>query len=329
MNDDKSNADRQDDPESSDPKPEHFRVEGSPCQGYRFTPSGMPRAAIHITHGLAEHALRYQPLASALNAQGWIVTMHDQRGHGATAEKEEALGHFADKDGWRSAVDDLRKFVAQLKADHPDLPCVVFGHSMGSMITQDYLSSSRISQLAAAVLSGVAGPPPPLAHAGRAVARVERWRQGPQGRSAILRELGFGSYNRAFKPNRTSSDWLSKDPAEVDKYINDPLCGFDASNQFWIDMLDNIVEFNRPHRLAQIPKDLPIYVFAGDQDPVGQQGVGVRKLVDALRGAGVARVDAKLYPMGRHEMLNEINREEVVADLIKWLGDLGLPPKEE
>ncbi|MEM7675864.1 MAG: alpha/beta hydrolase, partial [Myxococcota bacterium] len=314
---------------SGDPGPEHFRVEGSPCQGYRFRPAGMPQGAMHITHGLAEHALRYQSLALALNAQGWSVTLHDQRGHGATAQDETELGHFGDSDGWRSAVDDLRKFVAQLRADHPGLPCVVFGHSMGSMITQDYLSSSRVSELSAAILSGVAGPPPPIAHAGRVVARVERWRQGPRGRSAVLKELGFGSYNRAFKPNRTSSDWLSKDPKEVDKYIDDPLCGFDATNQFWIDMLDNIVEFNRPQRIAQIPRNLPIYIFAGANDPVGQQGVGVKKLVNALRSAGVARVDAKLYPSGRHEMLNEINREEVVADLCRWLDDLGLPAKEK
>lgn len=298
---------------------EKFRLEGSPCQGYRFMPEdGHPRAVIHVVHGMAEHAVRYRRLAEALVADGWMVYAHDHRGHGATVTSDDDLGFFAERDGWSLVIDDLDRFVRHAREQHPGLPQVLFGHSMGGFIVQDYIARSG-QGLAAAVLSGVAGPPPPVAQAGRLVVRVERWRQGARGRSPVMRELAFGAYNREFKPNRTSADWLSKDPKEVDKYVDDPKCGFDATNQMWLDLLDRLPAIHRAEHLGRIPKDLPIYIFAGDQDPVGRKGKGVQALAEALRAADVRRVDVKLYPTGRHEMLNEINREEVVADLKAWL----------
>lgn len=299
---------------------EKFKLEGSPCQGYRFMPDGGdPRAVMHIVHGLAEHAPRYRRLASAFVADGWIVYTHDQRAHGATAANDEALGQFAAGEGWSTMTDDLAAFISHEGQMHPGLPRVLLGHSMGSFVTQDYISRTTAEALTAVVLSGVAGPPPPIAHAGRLVSRIERLRQGRDQRSALLAKLSFGSYNRDFEPARTSFDWLSRDPAEVDKYVEDPKCGFDASNQFWVELLDVLPKLYARSRLGQIRKDLPIYVFAGDQDPVGQKGAGVRKLVDAFRKAGVEQVDVKLYPGGRHEMLNETNRDEVVDDLTRWL----------
>ena len=157
------------------------------------------------------------------------------------------------------------------------------------------------------------------------MARLERWRRGRRASSPTLQSLSFGAYNNAFKPARTDFDWLSKDPAEVDKYVNDPLCGFAVTTQTWVELLDALAEMHSPGRLSQIPKSLPIYVFAGDKDPVGHQGRGVRKLVDLFKAAGIGRVDLKLYPNGRHEMLNEINREEVVQDLQTWLADVITP----
>ena len=223
--------------------------------------------------------------------------------------------------------DDLDRFVNHERQQHPDLPQVLMGHSMGGFVVQDYICRSG-EGLSAAVLSGVAGPPPPIAQAGRGVARAERWRLGPRGRSPLLAELSFGAYNKQFKPNRTAADWLSKDPKEVDKYIEDPLCGFDATNQLWIDLLDAVAAMHRREYLGRIPKSLPVYLFAGDEDPVGNKGKGVRKLADMLKSSGMTRVDLKLYPKGRHEMLNEINREEVVADLKSWLAQATAAPQQ-
>ena len=299
---------------------EKFKLEGSPCQGYRFMPeAGGPRAVMHVVHGLAEHASRYRPLAEALVADGWGVYAHDQRAHGATVAHHEALGQFAQGEGWSTMIDDVRAFVAHEAQQHPGLPLVLFGHSMGSFVTHDYISSGDVQPLTAVVLSGVAGPPPPIAQVGRLISRVERLRQGRDKSSALLAKMSFGSYNKDFMPARTPFDWLSRDPAEVDKYVEDPRCGFDASNQFWIELLDVLSGLFSAQRLGRIAKDVPIYVFAGDKDPVGQQGTGVRKLVDAFRKAGVSRVDMKLYPGGRHEMLNETNRDEVIKDLKGWL----------
>ncbi len=315
---------------------EPFKLDSSACQGYRFMPTeGSPKAVMHIVHGLAEHSRRYKPLAEALVADGWVVYTHDHRGHGATSPNPEERGIFAEENGWALAVDDLRKMVAHARVQHPGLPRVMFGHSMGAFFVQDFISGlsapphgsvgEDASTLAAAILSGCAGTPAPIAHIGVQVARLERWRLGPRGRSTILRGLTFDAFNKLFKPNRTGFDWLSRDPAEVDKYIQDPACGFDATNQLWLEMLRVGIDLYRPERLQQIPKHLPLYIFAGEKDPVHRQGKGARDMVTALKKAGVKTVDLKLYPDGRHEMLNELNRDEVIADLKKWLGDRGLP----
>ena len=290
--------------------------------------NGVPRGVMHVTHGMAEHALRYRPLAEALVAEGWAVYTHDQRGHGETAPDDDALGFSGDAFGWRQMIDDLRAFVSHEVQQHPGVPVVVFGHSMGSFVVLDYITSGATEALSGAILSGPSGPPPPIAQLGRGVARLERWRQGKKGRSSLLQKLSFGSYNNDFKPTRTDFDWLSKDPKEVDKYVEDPRCGFAVTNQLWVELLDVLPEIHSAHRLANVTKSLPIYVFAGDKDPVGRQGAGVRQLVDRLRSAGISDVELQLYPTGRHEMLNEINREQVVDDLKAWLVQHVLPRSE-
>lgn len=287
---------------------------------FRFLPDGgEPTAVVHVVHGLAEHAARYRRLAEVLVAEGWAVYAHDQRGHGRTAGSDDALGHFADEDGWAKLVGDLQDFVRHERDEHPGRPIAILGHSMGSLVLQDYLSRYQGDGLAAAALSGTSGPPPPIASLGRGVARLERLRQGPRGRSALLDKLSFGSYNRAFAPARTEYDWLSRDPAEVDAYVADPWCGFRSSNQAWIDLLDALPTLTRADRLARIPKNLPIYIFSGEKDPVGLNGEGVRALADRYRKAGLSDVTVKLYPEARHEVLNETNRDEVMRDLVEWL----------
>lgn len=285
---------------------------------HSWVPEASPRATIQIAHGLAEHGLRYARLAEALVAEGYAVYANDHRGHGETAGAEDELGWFGPTEGWRRVVADLRLIHADIGERHPDLPRVLLGHSMGSFMTLSYLMTHG-EDVDLAVLSGSNVGGGLLVKAGRVVAKLERLRQGPRGRSKLLDFLSFGSFNNDFKPARTDFDWLSRDPEEVDRYVADPRCGFIASNQLWVDFLAALIELGEDSNLARIPKQLPIYVLAGERDPVGGQGEGVRALVDQLRATGHDQVDLRLYPEGRHEMFNETNRDEVTAELIAWL----------
>jgi len=285
---------------------------------YRWRPDeGVKvKAVIHIAHGMAEHAARYARVAEALVAAGYAVYANDHRGHGKTAGPGE-LGWFG-PDGFRRCVRDLEQLVAHEKKENPGLPFVLFGHSMGSYMTQAVLIAAG-KELSGAVLSGTGGKPSLVASAGRIVARVERARVGARRSSPVLQALSFDEFNKAFRPNRTGFDWLSRDEAEVDKYVSDPLCGFGVSTQLWVDMLDTLAEIARPEEQARIPRDLPIYVFCGTEDPVGERTRSVKQLLGAYARAGVKDVAHKFYPGARHETLNETNRDEVTRDLVAWL----------
>lgn len=286
---------------------------------HRWRPEGAVRGAMLIAHGLAEHSARYERLARALVERGWVVHACDHRGHGRTAKSEAELGFFGARAGWHRVVLDLKEHVEALRKAAPDVPLVFFGHSMGSLLLQRYLARYGRT-IDAAVLSGTSGKPPAIAAVGRLVARLQRIRKGPMGRSRLINHLAFGAFNKAFAPNRTEFDWLSRDPAEVDRYVADPKCGFNATIQLWIDLLDAIPTLTHRNAVASMRTDMPVLVFAGDRDPVGDNGKSVAGLVAQWRAAGI-QVSDKLYPEARHETLNETNRDEVTADLIGWLED--------
>jgi alpha-beta hydrolase superfamily lysophospholipase len=246
------------------------------------------------------------------------VQAADLRGHGKTAERDEDLGFFGAKEGWARVVRDQAELIERAREAHPSLPLIAFGHSMGSFLMQE-LMSTRPDLLDAAVLSGSNGKPSPLAAAGRLVARVERRRLGERGKSALIHSLSFESFNKAFKNARTPYDWLSRDEAEVDRYIADARCGFVCSIALWIDLLDALPALAKPESHAKIRKDLPIYVVAGSDDPVSDRTRGLTQLVDAYRRAGLYRVTYRVYEGARHEIFNELNREQVTQDLITWL----------
>jgi alpha-beta hydrolase superfamily lysophospholipase len=285
---------------------------------YRWLPDAAAKAVVQIVHGLAEHAGRYARLAGALTAAGYAVYADDHRGHGRTARDAAALGFFAERDGWQRCLDDLWRLNRRIAADHPGLPILLLGHSMGSFLAQHFISEHG-DALAGAVLSASSGKPPPLAAIGRVVARLERLRLGAHGRSALIHALSFGAYNKPFAPARTPFDWLSRDAAEVDKYAADPLCGFPATVQLWIDLLDALPEIARPARQARIPKRLPIFIISGARDSVSADTKGLQQLLAAYRTAGLERVTHRFYPEARHELFNELNREEVTRDLVAWL----------
>ena len=279
------------------------------------------RGAMVIAHGMAEHAARYTRLAEQLTAVGIVVAAADHRGHGRTAEAAPERGIFAETDGWRKTADDLRDMVQRMRTAVPDVPLMLMGHSMGSLFCQQLLVDGGpvVELLDGVVLSGTSGKPPFIAAVGRYIARLERWRLGPRGLSPILHALTFQDFNSKFKPTRTDCDWLSRDPDEVDKYVDDPDCGWQSGVQMWIDLLDAIPQFTADAAQARIRKDLPIYIFAGDKDPVGEMGKSVQSLADDYRRHGIADVTCKLYAGARHETINEVNRDEVTADLLAWV----------
>lgn len=292
-------------------------VEGLSLEVHLFECEDEPKGLFTIAHGMGEHALRYRRLAERLTAAGFSVLAHDQRGHGKSLVPGAKLGHMADEDSWNRAVGDLLGLVKHHAAQHPGLPQILFGHSMGSFMVQQALYQEP-GCVDGAILSASNGKPPALAQAGRALARVERLRLGKRRPSALLNKMSFGEFNKRFEPARTPFDWLSRDPAEVDAYIEDPLCGFDISVQSWVDMLDALPRLTRPENLRKIPNTLPLWLFAGSDDPVGDFGEGVRRLYDSYQGAGLTDVTLTLYEGGRHEMLNETNRDEVEADVLRF-----------
>lgn len=284
---------------------------------YRFDPEGAPKAVVQIAHGMAEHAGRYARLAAHLVTAGYAVYASDHRGHGQTVMSPNDLGHFADEGGWQKVVEDLYALQRRIVEEHPGVPLFFFGHSMGSMLLQDFLFT-HAAGLAGAVMSGTSGGAAALAKTARVIAKGERLRLGKRGRSALLQKLSFGSYNKRFAPTRTEFDWLSRDAVEVDKYIADPLCGFDITVQGWVDVLDGVVRIGDEANIRRVPLELPIYLFSGSRDPVGNDTRGVRWLIDAYTRAGLKHVTHRFYPEGRHEMLNEVNRSEVHDHVLQW-----------
>lgn len=291
--------------------------DGHPISVSAWLPEGEPSAVIQIAHGMAEHAGRYTRLAHALVARGWAVYANDHRGHGRSIPAGQAPGHLG-VDGFAHAASVVRALARRIEAEHPSARRVLLGHSFGSFLVQRLLYTEP-GLVSAAVLSASNGKPPPLAAAGRYIARLERLRLGAEGKSKLIDQLTFKDFNRRFKPNRTEFDWISSDEAEVDAYRDDPMCGFVLSVQSWLDLLDALGSLTAKENLARIPRDLPIYLFAGTKDPVGDFGRGVERLAGSYRAAGLRRVELRLYPGGRHEMLHEKNADEVIAELIAWI----------
>lgn len=280
-----------------------------------------PKAIVQILHGMAEYGSRYARLAEALAAAGYSTYAHDHRGHGKSVPSGSEPGHMADSDSWNRIVEDAHGVNREIAKRHPGAPIIILGHSMGSFVLQQLLFEHPNDMIAAA-LSGSNGKPPAIAALGKLIARLERLRVGKRKSSPLLQRLTFGEYNKPYAPARTEFDWLSRDPDEVDKYVADPLMGFAVSTQTWLDLLHALDRISNPSNIAKVPKGMPLYLFAGDKDPVGDNGKGMKNLYDAYKRAAIFDVRLKLYPNGRHEMLNETNRQEVTEDFIAWCDEI-------
>ncbi|MGH4052395.1 MAG: lysophospholipase [Clostridium sp.] len=275
------------------------------------------KGVVQIAHGMAETAARYENFASTLTKDGFIVYANDHRGHGKTVGQVERLGDLGE-DSFNSMVEDMHSLNKIIKEENPNLPVFLFGHSMGSFLSQRYVCLYS-GELNGAIITGTCGARGIILDIGLLIVKTEIKKVGRNGRSDKLGKLIFGGYDRAFKPCRTAYDWLSSDNKEVDKYINDPFCGSSFTAGFFCDFLSGLKSAENDTEIKNISIDLPIYIFAGDKDPVGKNGKGVLKLVKTYRKHGIKDLVYKFYKGGRHEMLNEINKEEVIEDVIKWL----------
>lgn len=283
-----------------------------------WVPMGTPRACVQIVHGMAEHGGRYARFAGALTKAGYAVFAHDLPGHGRTARAPDELGHFADEHGWRLALQSIRAVQVDIREKFPGLPLMLFGHSMGALLSQDYIVHHG-RDIQACVLSSTTGEMGRMRAIGLALMRAEIALGGCRHRSALAERLSFRKFNKRFKPTRTAFDWLSRDPAEVDHYINDPRCGFRASAGLWSELLAYGARLREPARLARIPRQLPILIIAGTEDAATHGTRGPAILERAYAGAGLRDVTLKIYEGGRHELINDTCREQVTRDVIEWL----------
>jgi alpha-beta hydrolase superfamily lysophospholipase len=291
--------------------------------------SADPVAVVQIAHGMGEHARRYAPIALALHAAGYAVFASDHRGHGATAASP--LGWMGG-DGWNRTLADVFEFGLKLKTRHPQKPLVLLGHSMGSMLAQQYITRYGAS-IDALALSGSPGFKDSFGRiVPKIVARIESWRRGPDQPSPLLQNLLFGSSNKPFEGQVTTGgatgfEWLSRDPVEVKKYVDDPLCGFVLTTGSLVDLFAGAAAAQSASCIDRIPKSLPIYCFAGSEDPVHNGRKDIKRMLATWRGAGLSRVEHRWYEGGRHEVFNETNRDEVVRDLVVWLNKVAAASK--
>jgi alpha-beta hydrolase superfamily lysophospholipase len=292
--------------------------DGKSIAYYTWIPRGEVIGVIQIVHGMAEHAMRYDHFAAKMRSKGFAVYACDLRGHGHTAENTEDLGYFAPEDGWFRVVDDLYEFTEIIKMENPGKRLFLFGHSMGSFLSRT-LMITRGDQYDGVILSGTAASPGLLGVIGRLIAKRAVKRDGGKVPNKQLDKMSFGSYNKSFQPNRTEFDWLSRDDAQVDAYVADPLCGFVCTSKLFEDLLTGILFINDKKEIDNIPKDLPVLLVSGSKDPVGDMGKGVQKVYAMYQKAGLQDVSMRLFEDGRHESLNEINRNEVENFCIDWI----------
>lgn len=279
---------------------------------------GQPvKAVVQFVHGIGEHVLRYDDFAEYLCQQGFAVVAEDHMGHGASKAKNNVRGYF--HGGWFAAVNDSTKLMEIAKQRFADVPYFLFGHSMGSFMVRTILAKYPDSGTAGCVICGTGWQSPALLAAGLPACKLICRKEGETTPSELLHKLVFGGYNKRVEHLRTESDWLTRDDRIVDAYIKDPLCGFIPTAGLMRDMMTGISYIQKKETLAAMNKQTPVFFIAGGDDPVGDYGKGVRKCALEFEKAGMERVDMRIYPLCRHEIHNEINRDEIYEDVQEWI----------
>lgn len=288
---------------------------------YAWVPEN-PKACLQLVHGMMEHAARYGHFARWMSNQGIAVYANDHRGHGRSTdhgpEPAKKLGLFAEKNGWDLAVHDLLTLNRIISDKHKDIPVFMLGHSVGSALTRTFMINHG-GVLHGVILSGLLQQPSIRLRAGITLAEWLKTFRGKYHRSQTLKMAGYGSYSKLFKPSRTEFDWLTHREDIVDDYINDPLCGYPSTNCYYADLFRGMLYNNNKQNLERIPRNLAVFILAGGKDPAGDFGKAPLSVQSQLKGAGMDDITVKVYPEGRHEMLNETNREEVYLELYRWI----------
>lgn len=277
-----------------------------------------PKAVLQIVHGMIEHIERYDEFARFANQAGYLVVGHDHVGHGNTVVEPDDYGYFP-KD-WQTLVADVHTLQVEVKQKYPNIPYIIMGHSMGSFITRLYLAKYG-QDVEAAIIMGTGQQPRVQTWTAIGLTRILRVIHGEKYRSKFLEQMSTGMFNRSFSPNRTKADWLSRDEAEVDKYLAHEHHQFTPT----LNMYHSLFTFSNyaasPKWIKQIPHTLPLLLISGATDPVGGASKGVECFYALLQREGFSDVTLKLYPEARHEILNELNKVEVMRDLVAWMDD--------
>ncbi len=286
---------------------------------YKWQPDSSPKAVVQIAHGLAEHALRYERMAEHLTRVGYICYANDHRGHGKTAGDVEKTGYLG-QGGWDSTVEDLKELTDHIKKENPNLPLFFLGHSWGSLMGQDYIQKWG-GEIKGVILSGSNGTQSKLLIFMGSLIAKSQLKKGPEKRNEKLDQMTFGAYNKPYEPADTKFQWLSRDQDEVNKYVEDPYCGFVSSTSLFVEILKGLKIIWKKENELKIPKDLPILIFTGDKDPTNNFGKNLNVLIKRYEKYGIKNITKKFYKDARHEVFNETNRDEVIQDLIKWLDE--------
>ncbi|MBF0442844.1 MAG: alpha/beta hydrolase [Oligoflexales bacterium] len=275
-------------------------------------------AALQIVHGDAEHGGNYIAFAEVLTEAGFAVYADDHRGFGKTAGSIDKLEYLAESNGWFKVVDDLYKVSVMIKGECPGVPLFMLGHSTGSLFSRTYLYRHG-REIDGLILSGTCGNPGIMGLIGLILGRLMVKFQNPKKVSMIGYNLTKKRYNEYFKPNKTPFDWYTRDMDAIKKYMRDPYCGHIFTNQLFLDILTGLTDLFKKNNMAKIPRNIPILLFGGDKDPFAKKGKGIEEVSASYKKLGVKDVTTIIYPDGRHEMLQEINRNEVYRDITNWL----------
>ncbi|RXI38434.1 alpha/beta hydrolase [Clostridium tetani] len=284
----------------------------------KYMPKDKLKGVVQIIHGMGENSSRYEHLAMKLIRNGYGVYMHDHRGHGKTAEVKENLGHLGDGDVFLKMVYDMKEVTNIIKSELEEVPIFLLGHSMGSFLSQKYISLFG-KELKGVILMGTDGRKGRILDVGIALSRKEIKKHGKRHKSRKLNRICFLNCNLAFIPNRTKFDWLSRDTEEVDKFIEDDFLGFYYDNLFFYYFFKGLKNIHKKSVMNKIPKNLPVYICGGSKDPIGRNGRGLLNLYNMYKKIGIKSLTCKIYENGRHEILNERNKENVMKDIIIWI----------
>lgn len=289
-------------------------VKGDELEMLLWPAEGTPRAVVQLVHGMCEHMNRYDETAQRLNKAGFTVVGHTHLGHGG---KTEHLGYFAKENGWDALIEDVHTVRCDMQKAYPNMPYFLLGHSMGSFVVRGYCLKYE-KGLTGVILSGTGHYPKAIVSFGKAVAGLQCALGLAEKPSRLVETISSSGNNKGYEDVQTPFDWLSRDRAVVQKYMDDPLCGFTFTAGAYRDMFEGLSRLY-PEKIGAMDKETPVLFLSGDMDPIGSHGTGVKKVASEYQAAGIRDVTVKLYPDGRHEMFNELNKEEAVDDLADWM----------